>query len=159
MPASTITKRTSNGAPLVDHVDICGAVCETSDSFMRPAKEWLGRASNILSPEQMAATVTDEARLIGAGQRFGEVAPKFDDLGDHRVYEYFVKRRFPAALKAGDLLAILHAGAYGAVMASEYNTRPLVAELLVDGARTALIRPAPAIDDIISRDQVPDWLT
>jgi diaminopimelate decarboxylase len=72
-------------------------------------------------------------------------------------YGYFVRRRFPEQI-AGDLVAILSAGAYGAVMASEYNTRPLVPEVLVDGSKWSVIRSRPSVKEIISRDSVPEWL-
>ena len=60
--------------------------------------------------------------------------------------------------KPGDLLAVMTAGAYGAVQASTYNSRPLVAETLVNGASYALIRPRPSVEDLIALDRVPDWL-
>lgn len=62
-------------------------------------------------------------------------------------------------LEPGALVAFRSAGAYGAVMASEYNTRPLVPEVLVSGDRFAVIRPRPTLDEIIGRDHVPDWIT
>ena len=55
--------------------------------------------------------------------------------------------------------AFRSAGAYGAVMASEYNSRPLVPEVLVAGDRFAVIRPRPSIDEMLGRDRIPDWLT
>ena len=62
-------------------------------------------------------------------------------------------------VKAGDLLAIRSAGAYGAVMASEYNTRPLVPEVLVNGDRFAVIRPRPTVESILALESIPDWLS
>lgn len=59
---------------------------------------------------------------------------------------------------AGDLLAIMTAGAYGAVMASTYNARPLPAEVLVDGGRYAVVRRRPSYDEMLALEQVPDWL-
>jgi diaminopimelate decarboxylase len=53
---------------------------------------------------------------------------------------------------------VISAGAYGAVMASTYNSRPLIPEVLVDGARWHTIRPRKSIDDLIALDSVPDWL-
>jgi diaminopimelate decarboxylase len=61
-------------------------------------------------------------------------------------------------VKAGDLVAFRSAGAYGAVMASEYNSRPLIPEVLVDGDRWAVIRRRPSYDEMIARDIIPDWL-
>jgi diaminopimelate decarboxylase len=66
-------------------------------------------------------------------------------------------RRLPG-VKSGDLLAVMSAGAYGAVMASTYNSRPLVPEVLVDGARWHVIRPRRSIAELIALDSVPDWL-
>jgi len=59
---------------------------------------------------------------------------------------------------AGDLLAVMTAGAYGAVQAGTYNTRPLVPEVLVSGDRFHVVRPRPPIAAIIAADSVPDWL-
>ena len=62
------------------------------------------------------------------------------------------------AIKSGDLLAVRTAGAYGAVMASTYNSRLLVPEVLVKGAEFALVRARPDYEDLIGLDRVPDWL-
>jgi diaminopimelate decarboxylase len=61
-------------------------------------------------------------------------------------------------VKEGDLLAVMSAGAYGAVMASTYNSRPLVPEVLVDGDRYHVIRPRKSLDELLALDSVPDWL-
>ncbi|RUU60660.1 diaminopimelate decarboxylase, partial [Mesorhizobium sp. M7A.T.Ca.TU.009.01.1.1] len=61
-------------------------------------------------------------------------------------------------LKAGDLIAVSTAGAYGAVQAGTYNTRLLVPEVLVDGDRFHVVRPRPTYDDLIGLDSMPDWL-
>jgi len=58
----------------------------------------------------------------------------------------------------GDLLAIRTAGAYGAVMASVYNTRPLVPEVMVNGADVLVIRERITVDDMLAREILPDWL-
>jgi len=70
----------------------------------------------------------------------------------------FAKQRNMPPLAAGDLVAFRSAGAYGAVMASEYNARPLIPEVLVDGDQFAVIRPRPSFDEMINRDKVPEWL-
>lgn len=72
--------------------------------------------------------------------------------------DLFAKQVSLNQLKADDLVAFRSAGAYGAVMASEYNTRPLVPEVLVSGDQFAVIRERPSIDEIIARDVIPDWL-
>ncbi len=58
----------------------------------------------------------------------------------------------------GDLLAVMTAGAYGAVQAGTYNTRPLVPEVMVNGDRFALVRPRVETAELISLDRIPDWL-
>ncbi|WP_062762325.1 diaminopimelate decarboxylase [Falsirhodobacter sp. alg1] len=70
----------------------------------------------------------------------------------------FAKARPLPQLKAGDLVAFRSAGAYGAVMASEYNTRPLVPEVLVHGDHYAVIRARPTFEEILARDTIPEWL-
>jgi diaminopimelate decarboxylase len=68
-----------------------------------------------------------------------------------------VARELPL-LEAGDLVAFRHAGAYGAVMSSTYNTRPLAAEIMVRGQEVAVIRPRQDVTELIARDRLPDWL-
>ena len=68
-----------------------------------------------------------------------------------------ISRELPE-LKNNELVAICCAGAYGAVMASEYNTRPLVPEVMVKKADFSLIRKRPKIKSIIKRDIIPDWI-
>jgi len=58
----------------------------------------------------------------------------------------------------GDLLAIMSAGAYGAVQAGTYNTRPLVPEVMVNGDEWALVRPRLDVDALIALDRLPPWL-
>ena len=70
----------------------------------------------------------------------------------------FAKGRPMPPLSPGDLVAFRSAGAYGAVMSSEYNTRPLIPEVLVQGDQFAVIRPRPTFDEIIARDTIPEWL-
>ncbi|MEM8789627.1 MAG: diaminopimelate decarboxylase [Pseudomonadota bacterium] len=70
----------------------------------------------------------------------------------------FARARALPPLADGDLVAFRSAGAYGAVMASEYNSRPLVPEVLVDGDRFAVVRARPSFDEMISRDTIPAWL-
>ena len=70
----------------------------------------------------------------------------------------FAKQRMMPKLSAGDLVAFRSAGAYGAVMSSEYNTRPLIPEVLVKDDQFAVIRPRPTFDEMINRDTIPEWL-
>jgi len=62
------------------------------------------------------------------------------------------------AMQASDLIAFRSAGAYGAVMASEYNSRPLVPEVLVNGDQFAVIRARPTFEEMLARDSIPEWL-
>jgi len=66
-------------------------------------------------------------------------------------------RALPPA-EPGDLLAVMTAGAYGAVMSSTYNTRLLVPEVLVSGDRYTVVRPRPSYDDLIGADKLPPWI-
>ncbi|MEH6674382.1 diaminopimelate decarboxylase [Sulfitobacter sp.] len=70
----------------------------------------------------------------------------------------FAKQRMMPKLVAGDLVAFRSAGAYGAVMASEYNSRALIPEVLVHGDQFAVIRRRPTFDEMINRDTIPEWL-
>ncbi|MDP8919909.1 MAG: diaminopimelate decarboxylase, partial [Pseudomonadota bacterium] len=72
--------------------------------------------------------------------------------------DYLALSRDMPAVKAGDLIALMTAGAYGAVQANTYNTRLLVPEVLVRGADHAVVRPRPTYDDLIGLDRVPGWL-
>ncbi len=72
--------------------------------------------------------------------------------------DIFAKERSIPAMGAGDLIAFKSAGAYGFVMASNYNTTPLPAEVLVDGDQYALIRPRQDIEEVIGQDIIPGWL-
>ncbi|MEH6360141.1 MAG: diaminopimelate decarboxylase [Amylibacter sp.] len=70
----------------------------------------------------------------------------------------FAKMRAMPPVPDGGLVAFRSAGAYGAVMSSEYNTRPMIPEVLVNGDQFAVIRPRPSYDEMINRDKVPIWL-
>ncbi len=71
----------------------------------------------------------------------------------------FAKARTMPPVESGELVAFRSAGAYGAVMASEYNSRPLIPEVMVDGDQFAVIRARPTYADIINRDSIPPWLS
>jgi diaminopimelate decarboxylase len=72
--------------------------------------------------------------------------------------DYLALDRPLPPLVAGDLIAIGAAGAYGAVMASTYNSRPLAPEILVNGSEAAIIRPRESLDALIATDRLPPWL-
>jgi diaminopimelate decarboxylase len=72
--------------------------------------------------------------------------------------DYLALGRSLPSLKAGDLIAVMSAGAYGAVQACTYNTRPLVPEVLVRDNDYAVIRARESYEAMIARDVMPDWL-
>ena len=72
--------------------------------------------------------------------------------------DYLALGRSMAGVVSGDLIAVMSGGAYGAVMASTYNSRPLVPEVLVDGDKWHVIRPRKSIAELIALDSVPDWV-
>jgi diaminopimelate decarboxylase len=70
----------------------------------------------------------------------------------------FCRERSLPPLDAGDLVAFMTAGAYGATMSSEYNTRPLVPEVLVSGDKYAVVRPRPTYEEMLAREPLAPWL-
>ena len=70
----------------------------------------------------------------------------------------FTRDRALPPLEAGDLVAFMTAGAYGAAMSSEYNSRLLAPEVLVRGSEFAVVRPRPSYDDMLAREQAAPWL-
>ena len=66
-------------------------------------------------------------------------------------------RRMPEP-RSGDLIAVMSAGAYGAVQAGTYNSRALVPEVLVREGEWALVRPRLEVDSLIAMDRMPPWL-
>ncbi len=72
--------------------------------------------------------------------------------------DIFARARPMPQVDAGDLVAFRSAGAYGAVMASEYNSRPMVPEVLVSGDQFAVVRARPSFDEMLNRDTIPDWI-
>ncbi len=72
--------------------------------------------------------------------------------------DQFASARALPETKAGDLLAFMTAGAYGATMSSTYNTRLLVPEVLVKGDQFAVVRPRPTFEELLAQDRMADWL-
>jgi diaminopimelate decarboxylase len=73
--------------------------------------------------------------------------------------DYLAKDRALPPLEAGDLIVVGAAGAYGAAMSSTYNSRPLAAEILVNGREIAVIRPRQDIEALIATDRLAPWLS
>jgi diaminopimelate decarboxylase len=94
----------------------------------------------------VVAPLGDEQRIVA------DVVGPVCETGD-----YLALGREMAAVEAGDLLAVMTAGAYGAVQASTYNTRALVPEVLVRGSEHAVVRPRRSIEALIGDDVLPRW--
>lgn len=90
---------------------------------------------------------------VGAPVRPYDVVGPICESGDT-----FQKGADLPEMAAGGLVAFRSAGAYGAVMASEYNSRPLVPEVLVQGDHFAVIRARPTFEEMLARDSIPAWL-
>lgn len=89
----------------------------------------------------------------------GAAQAEFDVVGPVcESSDTFAKARSLPPLAAGDLVAFTGAGAYGAVMASTYNTRPLVPEVLVDKDRFAIVRKRPTFEEMVAGESLPPWL-
>ena len=103
-------------------------------------------------------------------EAYHEIIPVIETTGSPEIRDYdivgpvcetgdtFANKRALTPVADGEMVAFRSAGAYGAVMASEYNTRPLIPEVLVCGDQFSIIRDRPSIEAIIKRDIIPDWL-
>ena len=91
--------------------------------------------------------------VSGQQQMLADVVGPVCESGD-----FLALGRHLPTLRAGDLVAVMTAGAYGAVQAPTYNTRPLIPEVLVKGGEFALVRPRVDADALIALDRVPGWL-
>ena len=95
----------------------------------------------VAAPEQDARTVVTD--IVGPVCETGD---------------YLALARALPELKAGDLISVMTAGAYGAVLASEYNSRLMVPEVLVSGNRYCVTRPRPSYGDMLAKERLPEWL-
>jgi diaminopimelate decarboxylase len=99
---------------------------------------------------------------------YHDIRPLRPRAGEARTYDVvgpicesgdtFTRDRVLPPLEAGDLVAFMTAGAYGAAMSSEYNSRLLVPEVLVKGDDYAVVRPRPTYDDMLERERSAPWL-
>ena len=90
---------------------------------------------------------------VGVPRIFADVVGPVCESGDFLALE-----RSLVPPKPGDLLAVMSAGAYGAVQASTYNSRPLIPEVLVRQDEWAIVRPRPSAEELIALDRMPAWL-
>ncbi|OOY31737.1 diaminopimelate decarboxylase [Thioclava sp. F36-6] len=117
----------------------------------------LDAAMNDLVRPSMYGAYHDIVPVIEAAP--GTESTPFDIVGPVcETGDTFAKARNLTPLGPGDLVAFRSAGAYGAVMSSEYNSRPLIPEVLVRGGEFALIRARPSFEEMLSRDTIPEWL-
>jgi len=96
--------------------------------------------------------IVSVAGPMGATERYDVVGPVCETA------DLFARDCPLPPLKSGDLVAILTAGAYGAVMASAYNARPPAPEVLVSGSRWSIVRPRMSEDALVEQDRLPPWL-
>ena len=112
------------------------------NDLIRPAMyDGYHHIDTILEPTE--GTVFEDADVVGPVCETGDT---------------FAKNRKLPTVVAGDLVAFRSAGAYGAVMASTYNTRPLVPEVLVNGDQFEVIRKRPSLEELLELDTIPSWL-
>ncbi len=111
------------------------------NDLMRPA---LYNADHAITPIEQPA---GECQLVTV-----DVVGPVCESGD----TFAVQTPLPP-LAAGDLLAFRTAGAYGSVMSSSYNSRPLIAEVMAHGKEFSVIRERISVDDLIARETIPDW--
>ncbi len=99
---------------------------------------------------------------------YHDIRPVKPRPGENEIYDVvgpicetgdtFTRDRALPPIQAGDLVAFMTAGAYGAAMSSEYNSRLLAPEVLVKGSQFAVVRPRPSYDDMLAREQAAPWL-
>lgn len=72
--------------------------------------------------------------------------------------DVFARQRLLPPLKRGEIVALLDAGAYGSVMSSHYNTRPLATQVMSEGKDWSIIRPRQSVEELLSAEMIPSWL-
>ncbi|HET6584611.1 MAG TPA: hypothetical protein VFG69_14230, partial [Nannocystaceae bacterium] len=100
------------------------------------------------------AIVPARARPADAALEVVDVVGPVCESGD-----FLAHARALPVVETGELVLVLGAGAYGMTMASTYNSRPLAAEVLVDGDRWSVIRRRKTVEEMLADETVPDWLT
>jgi diaminopimelate decarboxylase len=117
----------------------------------------LDAAMNDLIRPAMYDAYHDIRPVIDPGEDKGRVV--YDVVGPVcETGDTFARDRPLPPLKSGDLVALMSAGAYGASMSSEYNSRPLVPEVLVRGDQFAVVRPRPSYEQMLAREPLAPWL-
>ncbi len=107
----------------------------------------------------MRPALYDAVHTILPVQEWNDAKTSYDVAGPVcESSDVFLRDVKMATPKRGDMMALMNAGAYGLTMAGTYNSRPIPAEILVDGERSAVIRQRQNIDDITRDERTPDWL-
>ena len=146
--------------------------------LVEPGRLLVGNAGVLLTRAQyVKQTATKKFVIVDAGmndlirpalyQSFHEIVPvrerpgapeKVDIVGPVcESGDFFAQDRELPPLAEGDLLAVMSAGAYGATMSSNYNSRPLPAEVLVKGERAVTIRQRQGLEDLVRGESLPQW--
>lgn len=134
-----------------------GGILVTQVQYVKegPGKKFVivdaGMNDLIRPPLYQAYHEIGAVRRMG-GTIFGDVVGPICESAD-----FFAQERELPAVSPGDLLAVFSAGAYGFVMASNYNARPRAAEVMVDGNRHILVRVRETFDDLIRGEIIPPW--
>lgn len=151
----------------------------SAELIMEPGRYCVGNAGVLLSKVLYVKENEDRAFLIVDAAMNDLIRPALYDAwhtiepvanrtAPKKIYDiagpvcessdFFAKDREIPAMKQGDLAVIRSAGAYGYSMASNYNTRPLPAEILVDGNNYSVIRRRQAYEDILGLESIPSWI-
>ncbi|MGE5064811.1 MAG: diaminopimelate decarboxylase family protein, partial [Myxococcales bacterium] len=110
--------------------------------------------NDLLRPTLYDAWHAIDAVRPSGKRRIANVVGPLCETGDT-----FATAREMDRVEAGDLVLFRTAGAYGAAMSGTYNSRPLTAEVLVDGSRWAVVRPRIELDQLMAAERMPDWLS
>ena len=96
--------------------------------------------------------------ILAVDESRNEISQEADVVGPVcETGDYFAKSRRMPKLEQGDLMAVMTAGAYGAVQSGTYNTRPLISEILVKGDQFAVVRPRQTYEELIGLDHLAPW--
>ncbi len=146
---------------------------------MEPGRYMVGNAGVLLSSAQyIKTTPSREFVVLDAGmndlirptlyEAYHGIRPVLGHNGQKKTYDVvgpicesgdtFAKGREMNQVNAGDLVVIQSVGAYGFSMASNYNSRPLLPEILVDGDKVAVISKGQTLEQMIARESIPEWL-
>ncbi|MDG1826128.1 MAG: diaminopimelate decarboxylase [Henriciella sp.] len=177
-------KASDNPAPPSDYAQMIREVTEGLglQVVLEPGRVIAGNAGVMITEALYHKPAPDRTFLIiDAGmndlmrpalyQAHHDIVPLSEPSADKPMVEYdvvgpicestdkFATKRHMPEVEPGARIAFMSSGAYGAVLSSQYNARPLVAEVLVDDAQYAIVRRRPSFDEMIALEQTPDWLS